>query len=751
MSEATKDSAYPVQFVPFSSALDGTFWSEISRRKLEVVRLEEGPVPAQAWYSCDSAVGLPALANLDHTAFDMSSSLSTGANIPGSCQLRGSIWLPNSLEAMKKLDKTALLEAAGQNIWDAIESESALRDPGTLNAFIGIVYVDIKSYKFWYWFAFPAVCLPDAVVFAGPPTKLPDVMKDDLVSQLDAAYGKLKPADRAAFLVDADSSGALKILPLSKLNEVYESGRRFYVGYTDPSTSEQHPGWPLRNLLGMLSRCFRGSKERKVLPLLAYRRQAREGQLWSSRSLVFSVRFGGDALERPRFVGWERNATGQLGPRMVNLSGGMDPKKVAETAVGLNLQLMRWRLAPTLNLEVIANTRCLLLGAGTLGCNVARSLMGWGVRTITFVDAGRVSYSNPVRQSLYILSDCENGGRHKADAAADALKCVFPAMDARGVVLSIPMPGHGVPSGSGDTIRKQVEQLEQLVAEHDAIFLLLDTREARWLPTLMACARGKLVINAALGFDTFLVMRHGVGERSEVDSDKPSRCGEGPSTSGDGQFVHGGMPSTSGKNPSTSGEGPPAFGDGPSRSTKELPTSGNGHSVPIGGPSMSSGGEQLSADQLGCYFCNDVVGPTDSTRDRTLDQQCTVTRPGVSMMAGALAVELLVGLLQHPEKGRAPAGAGSWDAPCDNPLGMVPHQIRGFIGRHHYMTLACTAFSMCTACSPAVVSQYNADGWEFVAHVLRDASYLEELTGLSRLHAETDLDQVWALSDSEGD
>lgn len=159
----------------------------------------------------------------------------------------------------------------------------------------------------------------------------------------------------------------------------------------------------------------------------------------------------------------------------------------------------------------------------------------------------------------------------------------------------------------------------------------------------------------------------------------------------------------------------------------------------------------MSADQLGCYFCNDVVGPTDSTKDRTLDQQCTVTRPGVSMMAGALAVELLVGLLQHPEKGRAPAGAGSWDTPCDNPLGMVPHQIRGFIGRHHYMTLACTAFSMCTACSPAVVSQYNADGWEFVAHVLRDASYLEELTGLSRLHAETDLDQVWALSDSEGD
>ena len=64
-----------------------------------------------------------------------------------------------------------------------------------------------------------------------------------------------------------------------------------------------------------------------------------------------------------------------MGPRMVNLSATMDPVKLAESAVDLNLKLMRWRLLPDMQLEKIAVTKCLLLGSGTLGCNVARSLL----------------------------------------------------------------------------------------------------------------------------------------------------------------------------------------------------------------------------------------------------------------------------------------------------------------------------------------------------------------------------------------
>ena len=75
------------------------------------------------------------------------------------------------------------------------------------------------------------------------------------------------------------------------------------------------------------------------------------------------------------------------------------------------------RLGMAFGSALLAGTKCLLLGAGTLGCGVARTLLGWGVRHISFVDNGRVSYSNPTRQSLFEFSDCAGGGRPKAVSA----------------------------------------------------------------------------------------------------------------------------------------------------------------------------------------------------------------------------------------------------------------------------------------------------------------------------------------------
>ena len=84
---------------------------------------------------------------------------------------------------------------------------------------------------------------------------------------------------------------------------------------------------------------------------------------------------------------------------------------------------MKWQIMPNLNLDMIKNSKCLLIGAGTLGCVVARNLISWGVRKITFIDYGKVSYSNPARQFLYNFEDV---GKFKAEVAATSLKKIFP-------------------------------------------------------------------------------------------------------------------------------------------------------------------------------------------------------------------------------------------------------------------------------------------------------------------------------------
>ena len=71
-------------------------------------------------------------------------------------------------------------------------------------------------------------------------------------------------------------------------------------------------------------------------------------------------------------MGWEKNDKGKNGPKFSNMRSSMDPQQLAASSVDLNLKLMKWRMVPELDLGGIARTKCLLLGAGTLGCNVAR-------------------------------------------------------------------------------------------------------------------------------------------------------------------------------------------------------------------------------------------------------------------------------------------------------------------------------------------------------------------------------------------
>lgn len=368
----------------------------------------------------------------------------------------------------------------------------------------------------------------------------------------------------------------------------------------------------------------------------------------------------------------------QIQTRVINLKDQLDTKKLVENAADLNLKLMKWRMAPGLELDILQKSSCLLLGSGSLGCQVARNLVSWGYRKITFVDAGKVSYSNPVRQCLFTYEDSIAPDNYKAPIAADRLKEVFPMVETRGEVLKIPMPGHAVGDNQeaiADVLSNN-ERLEKLVEEHDVIFLLTDSRESRWLPTVLANAKNKICLTIALGFETYLVMRHGLSKQ-----------------------VH---------DPAVNGE------------------------------------------RLGCYFCNDVVAPRNSLQDRSLDQQCTVSRPALCTIASSLGVELLTSILNHPKKNGAIAREEQND--CDKScLGIIPQQLRGDLSTFGMNVMYGECFDKCIGCADSIQKAYKADPNEFLINACNRPDYLEDLTGITKMNEAINMDDIEALSDLDWD
>ena len=128
----------------------------------------------------------------------------------------------------------------------------------------------------------------------------------------------------------------------------------------------------------------------------------------------------------------------------------------------------------------------------------------------------------------------------------------------------------------------------------------------------------------------------------------------------------------------------------------------------------------------------------ESLTDRSLDQQCTVTRPGIAAIASALLVEILVSLIQHPQGSSAPAPNNSSEDRGDHPLGIVPHQIRGFLSSFENVVVKGISYDCCSACSSKVTDAFKKDGWEFVKRALNEKDYVEELSGLAEVQRATE-------------
>lgn len=66
------------------------------------------------------------------------------------------------------------------------------------------------------------------------------------------------------------------------------------------------------------------------------------------------------------------------------------------------------------------------------------------------------------------------------------------SQEAEGVAMAIPMPGHPVSVKEEPNVLQDCLRLQSLIDSHDIVFLLTDTRESRWLPTLLSAASSKV-------------------------------------------------------------------------------------------------------------------------------------------------------------------------------------------------------------------------------------------------------------------
>ncbi|KAG7384495.1 Autophagy protein 7 [Phytophthora pseudosyringae] len=695
-----------LKFQPWNSAPDVSFWQTLTSLKLDKFQLDDQAQGITGYFTPGRSVNVPARFTIDESAFPSAEGVQEGDRDTDRAryewQAPGLLFNTNTLEAFKELDKAKLLRDAGEKVLDLVlGGGSGDVSIDHLNSFVLVTFADLKKHSFLYWFGFPALSPPASFQYRAPPAGVSSVLSPK--EQVQALRGLLKlrrvnsetgavEGNFAPFFVverlagSSSSEQGVRVLDVQKWRTAHHSAEgvvETLFGFVDPCPLKVNPGWPLRNFLALLTSLpaekMDCSHPLKVISFREHVHQFTEVPddfEWKS-SVVFEVKSdqpfmaSGRSRQDVRVMGWEANVRGKMGPRMMELGGILDPIRLAETSVDLNLKLMRWRQLPSLDLELLAQTKCLLLGAGTLGCYTARSLLSWGFRNITFVDNSTVSHSNPVRQPLFEFNDV---GKPKGECAANALKRIFPLVNSQAVNLTIPMAGHALSSSQlMEEAKKGLETLEQLIESHDIIFLGTDSRESRWLPTVITSSKKKLLLNAALGFDSYLVMRHGVHPDHE----------------------HGGATKPS----------------------------------------------------LGCYFCNDIVSPRDSLKDRTLDQMCTVTRPGLAPIAAATAVELLVAVLHSPQGKYVGA-----EKPSDGsaPMGYIPHQLRGFLNAFQNMVITGEAFDKCIACSSKVLDAYAADALDLLEKACNSTAYLEELTGLNQLTKEADSLMI-DLEDSDED
>lgn len=144
-----------IKFQPFASAVDYSFWHELTQRKLDVWRLSEEPVHVWGTYLTRAAADeLPCQLRVAGTSFvaERPSAATIPGELLGRCGLLaltvvGVLVNTNTSEAFVALDRKALLDAACARLVADAQSGAAQRDPVLLQRFVCMCFADLKRYK----------------------------------------------------------------------------------------------------------------------------------------------------------------------------------------------------------------------------------------------------------------------------------------------------------------------------------------------------------------------------------------------------------------------------------------------------------------------------------------------------------------------------------------------------------------------------------------------------------------------------
>ena len=191
-----------VQFAPFQSLVEPAFWHALTDLKIDVLRLSDDAVPLTATYTTGRSitdretgkdialastlsVGGDAFSKTPQSVFPiircsliLTPSLSFDRVPQSAIAATGSFKNFNTIEDFKNADKSALFNALADEIWTSITVD---KSTALLNRFLLITFADLKKYKYFYWFAFPAFAAKPAWEIDGDWTAAESTLGADAV------------------------------------------------------------------------------------------------------------------------------------------------------------------------------------------------------------------------------------------------------------------------------------------------------------------------------------------------------------------------------------------------------------------------------------------------------------------------------------------------------------------------------------------------------------------------------------------